>query len=81
MIGKEVVAPLCRPGSRVTTSGASISPPQWILVTYCNANLYMEVTMQPISARQQVVRVCSYIRTRFGKREHVVAHWRSAPSH
>jgi hypothetical protein len=33
------------------------------------------------TVRQRVVHVCSYFRTRFGKREYVVRHWRSLPSH
>lgn len=30
--------------------------------------------------RQRIVRVCSYIRVRFGKPEHVCSHWRSLPA-
>ena len=30
--------------------------------------------------RSRVVRVTSYFRTRFGRREQVVSHWRSLPS-
>lgn len=30
--------------------------------------------------RPRVVRVCSYFRVRFGKREQVCMHWRSLPS-
>jgi hypothetical protein len=35
----------------------------------------MEVHLQ----RPRVVRVISYLRFRFGKREHVCSHWRSLP--
>jgi len=31
-------------------------------------------------ARPKVVRVCNYVRVRFGRTEHVGAHWRSWPS-
>jgi len=31
--------------------------------------------------RPRVVRVCSYVRFRFGKPEHVITHLRSLPSH
>lgn len=29
--------------------------------------------------RPKVVHVCAYVRTRFGRQEHVCAHWRSLP--
>ena len=39
-----------------------------------------DMTMLSFFQRPRVVRVCSYVRFRFGKQEHVVTHLRSLPA-
>jgi hypothetical protein len=39
-----------------------------------------ELTMSSIFQRPRVVRVCSYVRFRFGRQEHVITHLRSLPT-
>lgn len=39
-----------------------------------------EMTMSSFFQRPRVVRVCSYVRFRFGRQEHVITHLRSLPT-
>lgn len=49
-------------------------------ITIAAATRMKEMTMLSFFQRPRVVRVCSYMRFRFGKLEHVITHLRSLPS-
>ncbi len=49
-------------------------------VTIAAATRMKEMTMLSFFQRPRVVRVCSYVRFRFGRQEHVITHLRSLPT-
>ena len=75
----EVVAPLCHRKSHGDESLKPITASA-LRINIAAVTRLKEMTMSSFFQRPRVVRVCSYVRFRFGRQEHVITHLRSLPT-